>query len=395
MSAAEIPQLQTSTDERFPGVRSFAGRLSRLPYGTAPTSTDEMRDAMEGTIAPSAARPSVQVGDPLMTSEEYQRHLHLLLQDLDRVRANALQIEQKLDAQSTKTRQPSSREAPGPLPSADVARDGTPLPGDTPRQAGQGIGPESTGLRLYDPSAPSQSDLFMSPAQAAEVRPSVMTPPVDAPAGSPSLAATLRRVSEYTNRLQTASGDKGATRNDGGPDPSPAEAALPQQMPAAEASQTYENAGSPSRQQFDHCMTVAAMNMLQGRFDRAAESFTLASVYISHDSRAHLGKSHALLAVGDFVASALSLARAVELDAPFALKKVDLVETLGGPDPFVERIANLEELAHGGDAPLQFLLAYVYYQMDRPDEARTAIEAARKGVMSSVAVGRLAAAIGQ
>ena len=42
---------------------------------------------------------------------------------------------------------------------------------------------------------------------------------------------------------------------------------------------------------------------------------------------------------------------------------------------------------------LQFLLAYVLFQMDRPDEAKTAIEAARKGLPSSVAVSLLEKAI--
>jgi len=211
----------------------------------------------------------------------------------------------------------------------------------------------------------------------------------------PSLAATLQRVSEYVNRLQAGSGVERAVQDVAAPDPSPVQAASPQQAPADEVPQTYENASSITQRQFDQYMATAATNMRLGRFDRAADSFTLASVYIPHDPRAHLGKSHALLAVGDYVNSAASLARAVELDAQLALKKVNLVETIGGPDSFVERISKLEELAQGGDASLQFVLAYVYHQMDRLNEAKTAVEASRTGSVSSIAVGRLAAVIGR
>jgi tetratricopeptide (TPR) repeat protein len=134
--------------------------------------------------------------------------------------------------------------------------------------------------------------------------------------------------------------------------------------------------------------------MQQGRYYRAVDSFTLASVYIPHDPRAHLGKSHALLAAGEYVSSAVSLARAVELDARYALAKLNLVEIIGGPDAFVQRITNLEERARAGDAAqLQFLLAYVNFQMDQPAEARAAIEAARQGLPASTAVNLLEAAI--
>ncbi|MEN6427061.1 MAG: hypothetical protein ABFE13_17035 [Phycisphaerales bacterium] len=395
MSAAEIPQLQTSIGERSPGVGSVVGQSPRLPYWTAPIGSDEMRDAIEETGNPSAMRSSVGVDDPLMTSEEYQRRLQLLLQDLDRARTNAAQIEQKLDADGTKTRQQPTGESPGQLPPADAMQDRIRLPDGEPRDAARGVGPESTGLRLYDPSAQSESSLFMPPSRAAEIRPSVMAPRREAPPGPPSLAATLQRISEYTNRLQTASRDRSSAQAVVEPDQNPAEAASPQQVPAEEPPQTYENSDLLTRQQFDQCMATASLNMRKHRFDRAVESFTLASVYIAHDSRAHLGRSHALLAVGDFVTSALSLARAIELDAQLALKRVNLVEIVGGPDSFVERVAHLEELAEKGDSSLQFLLAYIYYQMDRPNEAKTAIEMAGRGGVSSVAVDRLSVAIGQ
>jgi len=391
MSAAEMPRPSTPADGRFTGVSSVVGQSARLPYLPMPMSPEDAKMGLEDAGSLSVAR----VDDPLTTPEEYQRRLQLLLQDLDRVRADAAQIEQKLDTDGTTSLQQPAREPPGRLPLADVVQDSARPARDEPREAVQGVGLDGTGLRLYDPSARPEGNLLMPQAQAAEIRPSVMESRTGAAAMPPSLAATLQRVSEYVNRLQAGSGVERAVQDVAAPDPSPVQAASPQQAPADEVPQTYENASSITQRQFDQYMATAATNMRLGRFDRAADSFTLASVYIPHDPRAHLGKSHALLAVGDYVNSAASLARAVELDAQLALKKVNLVETIGGPDSFVERISKLEELAQGGDASLQFVLAYVYHQMDRLNEAKTAVEASRTGSVSSIAVGRLAAVIGR
>lgn len=272
----------------------------------------------------------------------------------------------------------------------DAAR----LSADKPGEVVQDIAAESTGLRLYNPSSRSEGNLFTPTSQAAEIRASVMSPRVDSTRPA-SLEATLRRISEYTNRLQTASGDRSAAQSVAEPALNPAETASPSQTPEPKPPQTNENPDPALRREFDQALAAASLNLRQGRFDRAAESFTLASVYLPRDSRAYLGKSHALLALGQYAASETSLAKAVELDAQVALKRVNLVEIIGGPDPFVERITKLEELAQAGDRSLQFLLAYIYYQMDRPNEARAAVETARSGEVSSVAVSQLAAGIGR
>ena len=118
-------------------------------------------------------------------------------------------------------------------------------------------------------------------------------------------------------------------------------------------------------------------------------------LYWPGEPRVHLRKSHALLAAGEYVSSASALARAVELDARRVLRKIELIEAIGGPDQFVRRITELEQSAERSSAPqLQFLLAYIYYQMDRPREAKIAIESARKGLPTSPAVDLLKSAIG-
>lgn len=388
LSAAEIPQFRASSDELFPRMGSTVSESSRLPYWPASASSEETPDGIQETGALSATRSSAGADDPLLTSEEYQRRLQLLLQDLDRVRSNVAQIEEKLDADGTRALPQPARDSAGQLPPADIAQDIARLPADTSSDVAQSIGSENAGLRLYDPSTRSVGGPFLSPAQTAEIRADVTSPRTGV-ASPPSLEATLQRISEYTSRLQAPSDGRRAAQRVAEPDARPVETVSPAQEPL----RTYEHVGSIARQQFDQNMAAAAMNMRQGRFDRAAESFARAAVCVPHDPRAHLGRSHALLAVGQYVDSALSLTKAVEFDAEKALKKVGLVEVVGGPDLFVERITQLEELAQGGDASLQFLLAYVYYQMDRAEEAAITIEAARKGAISVVAVARLATAI--
>ncbi len=132
----------------------------------------------------------------------------------------------------------------------------------------------------------------------------------------------------------------------------------------------------------------------QRQYVRAADAFTLALAYRPSDPNAHLGKGLALFAAGQYPGCAAALARAVELDSQVALKKVDLVKIAGGPDEFIARFNDLARHAEAGPTPeLHFLLAYIYYQVDQFDQARTALEAARKGSTSAIAVERLAAAV--
>ncbi len=156
----------------------------------------------------------------------------------------------------------------------------------------------------------------------------------------------------------------------------------------------YQSLTPASQEKFDRYLKMAEMHLQQGRYYRAVESFSLASVYNPNDRRVHIGRSHALFAAGEYVSSATFLAKAIELDPGQTLAKLDLVNATGGPDLFLRRITDLEQCSvKTGTPDLQLLLAYIYYQMDRPDEARTAIEAAEKGVGHLSAVDLLRDAI--
>jgi hypothetical protein len=157
-----------------------------------------------------------------------------------------------------------------------------------------------------------------------------------------------------------------------------------------------QNPRAVPQEKFERYMTAGETYLREGQFRNAANAFTLASNYRPTEARAYLGRSHALLGAGEYLNSAVVLARALELDPRTTLAKTDLIEVLGGPDAFVARITGLEQCAKGGGAPqLQFLLAYIYCQMDQPAEAKAALEAATKALPASPALDLLQAAIGK
>jgi hypothetical protein len=115
---------------------------------------------------------------------------------------------------------------------------------------------------------------------------------------------------------------------------------------------------------------------------------------LPNNARAHLGRSHALFAASQYADSARSLARAIELDPEYALRRFDFIRIAGGPDAFVARFNELEKAAQAGKTPqLQLLLAYICYQMQRPEEAKIAVAAAQQALPSSIPVDLLKTAI--
>jgi len=209
-------------------------------------------------------------------------------------------------------------------------------------------------------------------------------------------ASSPGRVPSLLDRLRTTSGSKNVAPSLAEGEPEKPQPDSPELLIGDRILEKYEDAGPLSQERFDRYMRAAELYLQQGRYYRAAESFTLASMYKPADVRAYLGKGHALLAAGEYVSSAVFFARAIELDPRQALAKADLVETLGGPDAFVERINDLERCAEAGDSPHpHLLLAYVYYQMGRPAEAKTALAAAEKGLPPAIAIDLLKAALGQ
>ncbi|MBA7665974.1 hypothetical protein ES703_74049 [subsurface metagenome] len=128
---------------------------------------------------------------------------------------------------------------------------------------------------------------------------------------------------------------------------------------------------------FNQHMRAAEVYLKQGRYYRAADAYTLASIYKPNDPLCYAGKSHALFSAGEYMSSALFLSRALEIFPEYARFKIDLVVMVGDRDKLESRIVDVKQwLQISGTPELQFLLGYVYYQMGRVQEAKKAIDAA-------------------
>jgi hypothetical protein len=162
-----------------------------------------------------------------------------------------------------------------------------------------------------------------------------------------------------SNRLSEASASKGVTSTLG----------------AGKILDTYKSFAAYSDDKFNWHMQVAERYMKQGRFYRAADAYTIATAYKPNDPLGYAGKSEALFAAGEYMSSALFLARAMEIFPEYAKVRIDLVGMVGDKDTVEKRILDIKEwFDRSQSAELAFLLSYVYYQMDRLEFARKSIE---------------------
>jgi len=476
-SRAPLPQMGSAVDTSWDtGRRSGDWSLPRTPeLMNQPISGELGRQYPDRRVLP-------QPGEA-MTPEEYQRQLEEFRDKLEKIRADASDLEQSLKANKSTPQDTSAQlppaaaqtaggrldvdrlllpaKPPQPLPalirmgSQPLQRALPPLPNSpaiaTPAQeqdiatapeigasapedpglsAGAGPAPADSRLRLYSqatsPAAPAFDAATRTNRIAELIMPRTQGAVGQTPAENPNELPAVRRVEETaaafdsqtesaTNLPKDLTGGEASTSPlfsplsdrlpTPGKDTRPAGIGRRDSTTAANPSgqligdrvrQKYTDLDASSQQKFDRCIAAAETYLQQGRYYRAADSFTLASMYKPGDSRAFVGKSHALFAAGEYLSSALILAQAMEMDPHQTLIRLDLVNTVGGPDLFLRRITDLEQCGKSGEAPqLQFLLAYIYYQMDRPDAAKTAIEAARKELPKSLSVNLLKDALGK
>jgi len=156
----------------------------------------------------------------------------------------------------------------------------------------------------------------------------------------------------------------------------------------------YKSFAAYSEDKFNEHMRRAERFLHAGKYYRAADAYTLAALYKQGDPLTYAGKSHALFAAGEYISSALFLSRALEIFPGYARFKVDLEAMVGDRDTLEKRVADAEQwLQQSGDADLKFLLAYLYYQLDRIDKAGETIDAAARDRPDSLAVAALKEAI--
>lgn len=130
---------------------------------------------------------------------------------------------------------------------------------------------------------------------------------------------------------------------------------------------------------YSRFMHDAESHLKQGRFAQAISAYKLATIHSPNDPLAAAGRSHALFAQAEFTSSALFLRRALAGRPDYAEFLIDLAALMGGEEAVHQRMRELERfLSYNGSADLQFLLAYISYQINDLSRAREFIQAAQK-----------------
>jgi hypothetical protein len=75
----------------------------------------------------------------------------------------------------------------------------------------------------------------------------------------------------------------------------------------------HKTFASQANDKFNYYMKSAEEFLKQGQYYRAADSYTLASIYKPQDPLAHAGRAHALFASGEYMSSAYYLATAITI----------------------------------------------------------------------------------
>jgi len=166
---------------------------------------------------------------------------------------------------------------------------------------------------------------------------------------------------------------------------------------------THKTFASFADDKFNQHIREGEAYVKQGAYYRAADAYTLASVYRPESPLAYAGKSHALFAAGEYMSSALFLSRALEIFPEYEKKlkgEKEEVETelvnlavlasslkVIDRDKLEDRVVDIEQWQEKSDsAELQFLLGYIYYQIGRLDVAREAIKKAYEKMPEAPAV---------
>ncbi len=146
--------------------------------------------------------------------------------------------------------------------------------------------------------------------------------------------------------------------------------------------------------QFNNYMRAAEEYMKKGKFYLASNAYAMASIYKPLDPLTYAGRSHALLAAGDYMSSAANLNEAIKLFPGYVDFRIDIVSMIGDKDTVEKRISDINAWIEVTSSPkLHFLQAYIYLQMDRLEKAQAAIDKAYGDLSNTPAVELLKKAI--
>ena len=105
----------------------------------------------------------------------------------------------------------------------------------------------------------------------------------------------------------------------------------------------HKTFASYSKDKFNVLMREGEKFLKDGKYYKAIDSFSMASVYKPRDPLAMAAKSHALFAAGEYMSSALFLARSLNVFPGYARMKIDIVGMVGDRDKLESRIVDVEQ----------------------------------------------------
>ena len=156
----------------------------------------------------------------------------------------------------------------------------------------------------------------------------------------------------------------------------------------------HKSFATESNDKFNYYMRSAEEFLKEGKYYRAADAYSLAGIYKPDDPLAFAGRAHALFASGEYMSSAYFLSRAINIFPQYVKFKIDLNAMIPDKDRLESRIADVKQWIQRTDSPeLSFLLAYIYYQLDKTALATEAIDLAAGKIPDSVSVTTLRQAI--
>ncbi len=156
----------------------------------------------------------------------------------------------------------------------------------------------------------------------------------------------------------------------------------------------HKTFATKAKTKFNYYMQAAEEYLKKGEYYRAADSYTLASIYNPQDPLAYAGRSHALFASGEYMSSSYYLMRAINIFPEYALIDVDINAMIPDKDRLEGRIADINKWIERTKSPeLEFLLAYLYKQLGKQEQAQNAINSAAEKLPDNKAVQTLRQAI--
>jgi hypothetical protein len=121
-------------------------------------------------------------------------------------------------------------------------------------------------------------------------------------------------------------------------------------------------------------MQAAEQFLKEGKYYKAADAFTLASVYSPNNPVPLGGKALALFAAGEYMSSSFFLQRAITASPAYAKRKINITAVLVDRDMVQDRIIELAKCQQKSKSPaLAFLMAYMFYQGNNMTGAQQAI----------------------